>query len=63
MTRLAQAAALVLSTLATVVTVAGANGLAGTQYAVAQRLAQAGAPVVAQEVAVQRVVIVGHRNA
>jgi len=62
MTRIvAQAAALALSALATVATVAGANGLAGTQYAVAQRLAQA--PAVAQELAVQRVVIVGHRNA
>jgi hypothetical protein len=48
-----QAAALVLSVLVTLGTVAGANGLASKQYAAAERVAAA-------DVAVQRVVVVGH---
>ena len=51
-----QAAAFALSILVTVATVAGANGLAGKQYAAAERVA-------ASDAAVQRVVVVGHLEA
>jgi hypothetical protein len=71
MTRTVHAIAFALATFTTLGTVAGANGLASKQYAAGQRAAQAYelthlAPqrveVVGQR-AVQRVVIVGHRNA
>jgi hypothetical protein len=55
----ANAAALVLSVLMTVATVAGMNGLATKQYAAAESLAMASYEQ--QHVAVQRVIIVGHR--
>ena len=54
-----QAAALVLSALMTVATVAGMNGLATKQYAAADALAMA--PYGQAHVAVQHVVVVGHR--
>jgi hypothetical protein len=71
MTRTVHAIAFALATFTTLGTVAGANGLASKQYAAGQRAAQAYelthlAPqrveVVGQRT-VQRVVIVGHRNA
>jgi len=52
-------AALALSILMTVATVAGMNGLATTQYAAADSLAMA--PYGQTHVAVQHVTIVGHR--
>ncbi len=54
-----QAAALVLSALVTLGIVAGMNGLATTQYAAADSLAMA--PYGETHVAVQHVVVVGHR--
>ena len=54
-----QAAALVLSALMTVATVAGMNGLATKQYSVVDSLAMA--PYGQTHVAVQHVTIVGHR--
>jgi outer membrane receptor for monomeric catechols len=54
-----QAAALALSVLMTLATVAGMNGIATTQYAAADSLAMA---LYGQtHVAVQHVTIVGHR--
>ena len=55
-----QAAALALSVLMTLATVAGMNGIATTQYAAADTLAMA-ASGQTHVAAVQRVVIVGHR--
>ena len=54
-----QAAAFVLSVLMTVATVAGMNGIATKQYAAADALAMA--PYGQAHVAVQHVVVVGHR--
>jgi hypothetical protein len=54
-----QVAALALSALVTLGIVAGANGLANTQYAAAERLAFASDA--ASQVAVQRVIVIGHR--
>lgn len=54
-----QAAALVLSALATLAIVAGVNGLATKQYAAADSLAMAAYGQT--HVAVQHVVVVGHR--
>ena len=54
-----QAAAVVLSVLMSVATVAGVNGLATLQYAKADSLAMA--PYGQTHVAVQHVTIVGHR--
>jgi hypothetical protein len=54
-----QAAALALSVLMTLATVAGVNGIANAQYAKADSLAMA--PYGLTHVAVQRVTIVGHR--
>ena len=56
---IAKAAAFALSTLMTVATVAGMNGIATKQYAVADSLAMA--PYGQTHVAVQHVTIVGHR--
>ena len=53
------AAALALSALMTLATVAGMNGIATKQYAVADSLAMA--PYGQTHVAVQHVTIVGHR--
>ncbi len=55
----AQFAALALSALMTVATVAGMNGLATKQYAAADSLAMA--PYGQQHVAVQHVTVIGHR--
>ena len=55
----AQAAAFALSILMTVATVAGMNGLATKQYAAADALAMA--PYGQTHVAMQHVVVVGHR--
>jgi hypothetical protein len=55
----AQAAAFALAILMTVATVAGMNGLATKQYAVADALAMA--PYGQTHVAVQHVVVIGHR--
>jgi len=55
----AQAAAFALAILMTVATVAGMNGLATKQYAVADALAMA--PYGQAHVAVQHVVVIGHR--
>ena len=60
---LTQATAVALAALAALVTfgtVAGANRIATTQYAAAERTAQVAADVT-QVAAVQRVVVVGHR--
>ena len=54
-----QAAAIVLSTLMTLAVVAGMNGIATKQYAAADALAMA--PYGQAHVAVQHVVVVGHR--
>ena len=54
-----QAAALVLSALATLAVVAGMNGLATKQYAAADSLAMA--PYGQTHVAVQHVTVIGHR--
>ena len=54
-----QVAALALSALMTLGTVAGVNGIAAKQYAVADSLAMA--PYGQTHVAVQHVTIVGHR--
>ena len=54
-----QVAALALSALMTLGTVAGVNGLAAKQYAMADSLAMA--PYGQTHVAVQHVTIVGHR--
>jgi len=54
-----QLAALALATLMTAATVAGMNGLATTQYAVADTLAMA--PYGQTHVALQHVTVVGHR--
>jgi hypothetical protein len=54
-----QFAALALSALMTVATVAGMNGIATKQYAVADSLAMA--PYGQTHVALQHVTIVGHR--
>ena len=54
-----QIAALALSALVTLGIVAGANGLASTQYAAAERLASASDN--STQVAVQRVIVIGHR--
>jgi len=63
-----QAAALALSVLVTLGTLAGANGLAGKQYASAVRVAQASSDLAAMQRVVvvghlptQRVVVIGHR--
>jgi multidrug efflux pump subunit AcrA (membrane-fusion protein) len=64
-----QAAALALSAFAAFGTVAGANGMARTQYAAAERVALASTlptdvvqrVVVVGHLQAQRVVIVGHR--
>ena len=53
------AAALCLSVLMTLATVAGMNGIATTQYAAADSLAMA--PYGQTHVAVQHVTVVGHR--
>jgi len=53
------AAALALSVLMTLATVAGMNGIATTQYAAADSLAMA--PYGQTHVAVQHVTVVGHR--
>jgi hypothetical protein len=55
----AQAAALALSVLMTLATVAGMNGIATRQYAVADSLAMA--PYGQAHVAIQHVTVVGHR--
>ena len=55
-----QAAALALSALMTLATVAGMNGIATKQYAVADSLAMA--PYGQTHVAVQHVIVVGHRT-
>jgi hypothetical protein len=57
----AQFAAIALSALVSLGLVAGVNGLARTQYSAAERLALASAGQT--QVAVQRVVVVGHRAA
>ena len=54
-----QAAAIVLAALTTLAIVAGMNGLATKQYAAADALAMA--PYGQAHVAVQHVVVVGHR--
>ena len=54
-----QFAALALSALMTVATVAGMNGIATKQYAVADSLAMA--PYGQTHVALQRVTVFGHR--
>ena len=54
-----QAAALVLSAFMTLAVVSGMNGIATTQYAKADRLVLASYGQT--DVAVQRIVIVGHR--
>jgi hypothetical protein len=56
----AQFAALALSALMTAATVAGMNGIATKQYAVADTLAMA--PYGLTHVAVQHVTVVGHRT-
>ena len=56
----AQAAALALSALVTFGTVAGANGLATTQYVAAERVAQVAADAT-QVAALQRVVVTARR--
>ena len=55
-----QAAAVVLSVLMSVATVAGVNGIATLQYAKADSLAMA--PYGQAHVAMQHVTIVGHRT-
>ena len=55
-----QAAAVVLSVLMSVATVAGVNGIATMQYAKADSLAMA--PYGQTHVAVQHVTVVGHRT-
>jgi hypothetical protein len=54
-----QAAALVLSALMTLAVVAGMNGIATKQYAAADSLAMA--PYGQTHVALQHVIVVGHR--
>jgi len=54
-----QFAALALSALMTLATVAGMNGIATQQYAAADSLAMA--PYGQQHVAVQHVTVIGHR--
>ena len=54
-----QFAALALSALMTVATVAGMNGIATKQYAVADTLAMA--PYGQTHVAIQHVTVIGHR--
>ena len=54
-----QFAALALSDLMTLATVAGMNGIATKQYAAADSLAMA--PYGQQHVAVQQVTVIGHR--
>ena len=54
-----QFAALALSALMTLATVAGMNGIATKQYAAADSLAMA--PYGQQHVAVQHVTVIGHR--
>ena len=58
----AQAAAAVLSVLMTFGVVAGMNGIATRQYAIAERVAQVAAGAT-QVAAVQRVVVVPRRSA
>ena len=58
----AQAAAAVLSVLMTLAVVAGMNGLATTQYAASERVAQVAADAT-QVAAVQRVVVTARRAA
>ena len=58
----AQAAALALSALVTFGTVAAANGLAATQYATSEHVAQVAADAT-QVAAVQRVVVTARRAA
>ena len=55
----AQIAALALSALMTLATVAGMNGIATKQYAAADSLAMA--PYGQTHVAVQHVTVIGHR--
>jgi len=55
----AQVAALALSALMTLATVAGMNGIATKQYAAADSLAMA--PYGQQHVAAQHVTVIGHR--
>jgi hypothetical protein len=54
-----QAAALALSVLMTLATVAGMNGIAAKQYAAADSLAMA--PYGQTHVAMQHVTVIGHR--
>ena len=54
-----QAAALALSALMTLATVAGMNGIAAKQYAKADSLAMA--PYGQTHVAIQHVTVIGHR--
>jgi len=58
----AQAAALALSALVTLGIVAGMNGIATTQYAAAEHVAQVAADAT-QVAAVQRVVVTARRTA
>ena len=55
----AQAAALALSVLMTLATIAGMNGIASREYAAADRLAMAS--YVPANVVIQHVTVVGHR--
>jgi hypothetical protein len=57
---LTQATAFALAALVTFGTVAGANAIATTRYAAAERSAQVAADAT-QVAAVQRVVVIGHR--
>ena len=57
-----QAAALVLSVLMSVATLAGMNGIATKQYSAAERVAQVAANAT-QVAAVQRVVVTARRTA
>jgi hypothetical protein len=54
-----QAAAVVLAALMTLAVVAGVNGIATKQYSAAERVVMAAATPA--DIAVQRVVVVGHR--
>ena len=54
-----QAAAAVLAALMTLAVVAGANGIAKTQYVAAERVAWVSGATL--DVAVQRVVVIGRR--
>ena len=56
---LVQATAFALAALVTLATVAGANGIATKQYVAAERTAMATSDLT--HVALQRVVVIGHR--